>query len=207
MTRSLTLSLYLTSFLCGATIMLLEMLGFRLLPPYFGYSITVWGTLLGVVMVALTAGYYAGGSLADRRPHGRTLYLLILAAAGYTLLLLFSYPAVLRYSARFDLLPGTILASVLLFAVPMGMLSTVSPFVIRLLAREDGIGSVAGTVYAVSTVGSIAGTVLTAFYLVPVIGTRATLVVAVVSLAVVGGVGVLASPASALRAERWRTGP
>jgi MFS family permease len=196
-----SMGLYLTAFLCGAAIMLLEMLGFRLLPPYFGYSIAVWGALLGVVMVALAAGYYAGGSLADRHPRLRTLYLLILAAAGYALLLLFAYPAILGYSARFDLVPGALFASLLLFGVPMGALSTVSPFVIRLLAREQGVGRVAGSVYAVSTLGSIAGTFLTAFYLVPLIGTRATLLVGVISLALVGGLGILAS---AVPRKAWR---
>jgi hypothetical protein len=60
---------------------------------------------------------------------------------------------------------------------------------------------VAGSVYAVSTLGSIAGTFLTAFYLVPLIGTRATLLVGVISLALVGGLGILAS---AVPRKAWR---
>ncbi|MGH7264635.1 MAG: fused MFS/spermidine synthase, partial [Candidatus Rokuibacteriota bacterium] len=158
--------------------MLLEVLGFRLLPPYFGYSMPVWGALLGVVLAALTVGYYAGGRLADRRPEARALYVLILVAAVYGLALLGTYPTILGGAARFGLVGGAGLASLLLFAVPVAALGTVSPFLTRLLAREGEIGRTAGTIYAVSTVGSIAGTFLTSFYLVPTIGTRAALVVA-----------------------------
>ena len=193
------MGLYLTSFLCGATIMVLEILGFRLLAPYFGYSISIWGSLLGVVMMAMTAGYYMGGFLADRRPHSGMLYLMVLVAAGYTFLLLFTYPAIMRFSAQFDLVAGSLLATLLLFAIPMTTLSTVSPFVIRLLAREGGVGTAAGRIYAISTVGSIVGTFLTSFYLIPTIGTRASLMVSVATLTLMSGLGLLASGA-----REWR---
>lgn len=187
------MGLYLTSFLCGATIMVLEILGFRLLPPYFGSSISVWGSLLGVVMVALSIGYYAGGWLADRTPHPGVLYLMVLVAAGYTLLVLVTYRDFLQFAMRFDLVTGSLVASLLLFAIPMAALGTVSPFIIRLLAREGAVGTVAGHVYAVSTVGSIAGTFLTSFYLIPTVGIRASLGLALVTLAVVGGLGLVGS--------------
>jgi len=183
--------LYLTSFLCGATIMVLEILGFRMLPPYFGASTAVWGALLGVVMVALTAGYYAGGWLADRSPHPRMLYLMVGGAAAYTLLVLLGYRRILDFAARFELVTGSLLASTLLFAVPLAALGTVSPFVIRLLAREGAVGTVAGHVYAVSTVGSIVGTFLTSFYLIPSLGIRTSLGLALVTLVVVAGLGVV----------------
>ena len=187
--------LYATSFVSGAAIMLLEILGFRLLPPYFGYSMAVWGALLGVVLAALSVGYYAGGALADRHPRPRTLYLMILVAAGYTLLVLQGHPAMLGFAARFELVPGVTLAALLLLALPMTALSTVSPLLIRLLAAQRSLGSAAGTVYAVSTAGSLAGTFLASFYLVPTVGTRASLWVAVLTLAFVGTVGFLQSEA------------
>ncbi|HLE43458.1 MAG TPA: fused MFS/spermidine synthase [Methylomirabilota bacterium] len=187
--------LYATSFVSGAAIMLLEILGFRLLPPYFGYSMAVWGALLGVVLAALAVGYYAGGALADRHPYPRTLYLMILLAAGYTLLVLQGHPAMLGFAARFELVPGVTLAALLLLALPMTALSTVSPLLIRLLAAQRSLGSAAGTVYAVSTAGSLAGTLVASFYLVPTVGTRASLWVAVLTLAFVGTVGFLQSEA------------
>lgn len=201
------MGLYLTSFLCGATIMVLEILGFRMLPPYFGASTAVWGALLGVVMVALTAGYYAGGWLADRAPRPRLVYLMVLGAAGYTLLVLASYREILGFAARLELVTGSLLASLLLFAVPLAALGTVSPFIIRLLAREGAVGTVAGHVYAVSTVGSIAGTFLTSFYLIPTVGIRASLGLALVTLAVVGGLGLVGSVPRGRTREKFSSTP
>lgn len=185
--------LYLTSFLCGTTIMVLEIVGFRLLPPSFGSSIQVWGSFLGVVMVALSAGYYGGGVMADRWPRAPVLYLLVLIAAAYDLMVLVTYPAITEFSTRFELIPGSLLAGLLLFAIPMATLAAVSPFITRLLAREGAVGSVAGTVYAVSTLGSIAGTFLTSFYLIPTIGIRASFTVSFATLCFVAGLGLVTS--------------
>ena len=55
-----------TAILTGGIIMGLELVAFRLYAPYFGYSIYVWGSMISVVMVALSAGYVLGGWVADR---------------------------------------------------------------------------------------------------------------------------------------------
>ncbi|MDA0747872.1 MAG: fused MFS/spermidine synthase, partial [bacterium] len=59
------------AFLAGAALMGLEIVGSRILAPYFGSSIFVWGSLIGVVLAALSAGAYMGGRLADRLPGPR----------------------------------------------------------------------------------------------------------------------------------------
>ena len=93
--RALLLS---TSFICGANIMVQELLGFRILAPYFGYSIYVWGNLLGLILGALAIGYFIGGKLADRRPETSVLYSTILAASAYMCAMLFFYHAVFNFS-------------------------------------------------------------------------------------------------------------
>ena len=70
---------------------------------------------------------------------------------------------------------GTTLATLLIFALPMTALASACPFVIRLLAHGDRVGSAAGAVYALSTVGSIAGVLATTYWLVPTFGTQATM--------------------------------
>ena len=55
------------SFFSGFTIMVLELLGARMLAPYFGNSTYVWGSVIGMFMVALAIGYSLGGKLADRK--------------------------------------------------------------------------------------------------------------------------------------------
>ena len=70
--------LYGVCFVAGMFVMTLEMLGFRMLAPYFGYSIYVWGSLIGIIMLALSCGYIIGGSVADRYPYPSILFGMIL---------------------------------------------------------------------------------------------------------------------------------
>jgi hypothetical protein len=58
--------LYAIIFITGAAILALELLASRILTPYFGVSIFIWTGILSITLVALAAGYWAGG----RRPPG-----------------------------------------------------------------------------------------------------------------------------------------
>lgn len=198
---------HLTPLLTGAVIMVLELVAFRLYAPYFGYSIYVWGAMISVVMAALAAGYWAGGWLADRSLGDRPLYLAILASAVYQFVILLTVNRLLPALAGLSGAAGIFLSTVIIFGVPVMTLAMVSPFVIRLQARASHVGITAGKIYALSTVGSIAGVIVTSFYLVPQLGTRATLItacavtsaVAVAGLAAGGRKGaLLALPALAL---------
>jgi spermidine synthase len=154
----------------------------RLLAPYFGTSLYVWGVLIGLILIYLSAGYVIGGRLADRYPRDDFLF-QITAWAGLWigLIPLVSYPILLASQQGFKdlsvgLVAGTLLAVVLLFAIPVILLGCVSPFAIRLLLKnvETG-GNTAGRVYALSTAGSILGTFLPVFWFIPTYGTRPTL--------------------------------
>jgi hypothetical protein len=154
----------------------------RLLAPYFGTSLYVWGVLIGLVLVYLSVGYVIGGRLADRHPRDEFLY-QVTAWAGLWigLIPLVSYPILLASQQGFKdlsvgLVAGTLLAVVLLFAVPVILLGCVSPFAIRLLLKDvETGGNTAGRVYALSTAGSILGTFLPVFWFIPTYGTRPTL--------------------------------
>ena len=154
----------------------------RLLAPYFGTSLYVWGVLIGLVLIYLSVGYVIGGRLADRRPQALVLY-QITAWAGLWIgvIPLVSYPILLASQQGFKdlsagLVAGTLFAVVLLFAVPVILLGCVSPFAIRLLLKDVATGgNTAGRVYALSTAGSILGTFLPVFWFIPTFGTRPTL--------------------------------
>jgi spermidine synthase len=160
-------------FVSGAVLMGLEIVGSRVLAPYFGSSIFVWGSLISVVMAALSIGYYWGGWLSAREPsYGRLLTLLLIPGI-LIFFLPFLYPTLNEWIAGVDF--GTrlnpLIASSIYFLPPGIFLGTISPYVIRLAATALAtVGSTAGTLYAISTCGSIFGTLLTAFYLIPLMG-------------------------------------
>lgn len=165
--------LYIIVFVSGAVLMALEIVGSRVLAPYFGSSIFVWGSLISVVLAALSIGYYWGGWLSAREPsYGRLLTLLLIPGILISFLP-WVYPTLNEWIAGVDF--GTrlnpLIASGIYFLLPGIFLGTISPYVIRLAATAlSTVGSTAGTLYAVSTCGSILGTLLTAFYLIPLIG-------------------------------------
>jgi len=160
-------------FVSGAVLMALEIVGSRVLAPYFGSSIFVWGSLISVILAALSVGYYWGGWLSAREPSYARLLTLLLIPGVVIFFLPFVYPTINEWIAGVDF--GTrlnpLIASSLFFLLPGVFLGTISPYVIRLAAtRLSMVGSTAGTLYAISTCGSICGTLLTAFYLIPLMG-------------------------------------
>ena len=179
--RARTLLLPLV-FISGMASLGVEFGAARLLAPYFGTSLYVWGVLIGLILIYLSAGYVIGGRLADRRPRDEVLF-QITAWAGLWIgiIPLVSYPILLASQQGFKeisvgLVLGTLLGVVLLFAVPVILLGCVSPFAIRLLLRDvETGGNTAGRVYALSTAGSILGTFLPVFWFIPTYGTRPTL--------------------------------
>jgi spermidine synthase len=160
-------------FVSGAVLMGLEIVGSRVLAPYFGNSIFVWGSLISVVLAALSVGYYWGGWLSERNPSFARLLSLLLIPGVMIFLLPFFYPAINLWitNVDFGIRLNPLIASSIFFLVPGIFLGTISPYAIRLAATTlSTVGSTAGSLYALSTCGSIFGTLFTAFYLIPAIG-------------------------------------
>ena len=160
-------------FISGAVLMALEIVGSRVLAPYFGNSIFVWGSLISIVLAALSVGYYWGGRLSERSPSFARFLLLLVVPGVMIFMLPFFYPSVNLWIATVDfgVRLNPLIASTIFFLVPGIFLGTISPYAIRLAATTlSAVGSTAGTLYALSTCGSIFGTLLTAFYLIPAIG-------------------------------------
>src|SRR2546429_7370651 len=68
----------------GFAVMVLEVIGARYLAKDFGSSFYVWISQVGVVLIALALGYYAGGALADRWQRVSLLTLLLVPAGATT---------------------------------------------------------------------------------------------------------------------------
>jgi spermidine synthase len=170
------LLIYLVAFVTGAIVMSFEMLGSRYLNPYFGSGIYTWAALISTVLAALTAGYFLGGWLADRKPSPPVLGATVLIGSVYLLLLpTFAETLLdLTLSAIDDIRTGSLVAALTIMFFPVTLLGMYSPFAIRLLLRSaHSSGVVSGTVYGISTAGSIVGTLGTTFFLLPSIGSRA----------------------------------
>jgi MFS family permease len=159
----------LLAFTSGFIIMSVELLGGRILAPYFGSSIYVWGSIISIFMVALSVGYLIGGRLSVLSPNlGRYGLFFLLAALGLLPIVFFANQAMdAVFAAIDDPRYGSLLASTLLFFIPTAILGMIAPYSVRLMVNDtDHSGQVAGGLYFVSTLGSALGTLLTSFYLV-----------------------------------------
>jgi spermidine synthase len=183
--------LYFVAFVSGAIVMSFEMLGSRYLAPYFGSGIYTWAALISTVLAALCAGYFIGGTLADRHPSPVLLALTLAIGSAYLVLLPAFADAALEFFVWSidDIALGGLAAAFAIMFFPVTLLGMFSPFAIRLLLHSQlKSGTISGMVYGVSTAGSIVGTLGTTFFLIPAIGSRA----------ITYGMGVLGILASGL---------
>lgn len=173
--------LYLTVFISGMTTLAVEMSASRLLGSVFGTSNIVWANVIGLILIYLTAGYFIGGRLADRRPSPPLMFTLILWGAFLSAIIpLIARPILQAAAEAFvnvdgGLALGSFIAVLILFSAPITLLGTVSPFAIRLaVTTVENAGRISGQIYAVSTVGSIIGTFSSVLFTIPELGTIRT---------------------------------
>jgi spermidine synthase len=162
-------------FLSGAVLLGVEIAASRVLAPYFGNSLFVWGAIIGVILAGLAAGYWLGGMAGDRRPVPLLLVATIALGGVIVGLIPVVDSAVIEAVLAWD--PGPrldpLLCALVLFGLPSLVLSAVGPIAVRLQATSvESSGATAGRTFAISTAGSIAGTFATAFWLIPIFGTE-----------------------------------
>jgi spermidine synthase/MFS family permease len=165
-------------FLCGAVVMVYEIIGSRLVSPYIGSSTYIWTSLIGVILGSLSLGYWLGGRLADRKPNIRQLSSIIFIAAGLisvTTLTKDIFLAAISTTAMM-LEIKALIAALVLFAPASIFLGMVTPYAVKLkmLSLAES-GRTVGNLYALSTIGSIVGTFAAGFFLVPFVGSVRTL--------------------------------
>jgi spermidine synthase len=194
-------------FVVGAASLGAEIAAARLMAPFFGASTIVWANVIGVVLVSLAVGYWYGGRFADRHPHKQGLCTLVLVAALAVCAIPFVADPFLDISV--DALDnvtagafiGSLVAVTVLIAPPLMLLGAASPYAIRLaVERIEESGTVAGRMYAISTIGSLAGTWTSALLLVPLVGTRRTFLIFGLACAVVAATGIARRAALAVPA-------
>jgi len=176
--------LLFTVFISGMTTLAAELAASRLIGNVFGTSNIVWASIIGLILIYLTIGYFLGGRWADANPTPAALY-RVLAWGAFTLgLVPYVAGPVLRSAAtafeflQVGILGASFIAVLILFSVPITLLGTISPFAIRLSVEDTAhAGQTSGKIYAISTLGSFIGTFLPTLVTIPAIGTKNTFLI------------------------------
>lgn len=190
----MSLILELIVFAGGASVMVLELVGSRILAPYVGTSLYVWTSLIGLILGSLSLGYFVGGKLADAKPSYRSLaFVLFISAAGIAAIKPAEYfiaaPLIKNIN---NIVTAAAIAGLILFALPSFFMAMITPLAVRLrLETFAHRGSVVGNLTALSTAGSIIGTFLAGYLLIPKFGHTAVLVVLAILMLVMSLLAIL----------------
>ncbi len=192
--RLQTILVMILAFIAGFIIMSIELLGGRILAPYFGSSIYVWGSVITVFMLSLSVGYLTGGKLSLHKPNLVTYGTFFGGAAVLlTPLILWANPIMETLFLQIeDPRYGSLVVSMILFFIPTSILGMIAPYSVRLLVQSThGSGHVAGKLYFISTLGSAVGTLATSFYLVLWFEVNQILITMFVTLVAAGSAAIL----------------
>jgi len=189
-----TVLVMVLAFIAGFIIMAIELLGGRILAPYFGSSIYVWGSIITVFMLSLSIGYLCGGKLSLHNPNLKTYGTFFATSAVFLLPLVFWSNQIMEFlflqieDPRY----GSLVVSMLLFFLPTAVMGMIAPYSVRLMVESThGSGHVAGKLYFISTLGSALGTLATSFYLVLWFEVNQILVTMVASLVLAGAAAII----------------
>jgi spermidine synthase/uncharacterized membrane protein len=173
--------LLFTVFVSGMTTLAAELAAGRLIGNVFGTSNLVWASIIGLILIYLTLGYFLGGKWADKNPTAGAMY-RILAWGAFTIGLVpyIAGPVLKAAATAFEalsvgIMAGSFIAVLILFSVPITLLGMISPFAIRLSVDDTSkSGETSGQIYAISTLGSFIGTFIPTLVTIPTIGTKLT---------------------------------
>ncbi|MDT8308601.1 MAG: fused MFS/spermidine synthase [Bacteroidales bacterium] len=187
--------LLLIAFLEGAAVMAAELLGAKMVAPFFGTTIYSWAAVLAVTLFGLAAGYYTGGWLTTKHAPKRILFVVLLLSGFFLLLMPFASNVIMKALLDASIITGLIISLLVFMFPPVFLFGMVSPAIIHALVHDmDDTGKMAGRVYAISTVGGVLNTLLLGFYIIPQYGIKAT--------ALVWGIIVLLMPLLIIRGKR-----
>jgi len=173
--RRTRIFLGISCFLAGAAMMVIEICAYRLLAPFFGNSVYTWTALIGVILIAFSAGGYLGGYLSDRKMALDLLGWLLAGSAVLTFFIPAFHTVFAASLSAQGLIAGPVMISLLLFAIPGILLGAVSPAAVRfysLTLKDTHVGAAAGTISMLGSLGSFVGTFLSGFFLLSTFGVR-----------------------------------
>lgn len=157
--------------------MSVEILASRMLAPFVGSSVLIWTNIIGIILIAISLGYWIGGKISQKLTSPDALFRVSMYA-GVTIGVFPIVTKVLLQQNIFSFIrPGlyeiviSFLAAGFGFGIPVLIFSSLSPFGLKLLTDiNDKVAEEAGKMYALTTLSSLSGIYLTTFVLVPYIG-------------------------------------
>lgn len=156
------------SFIEGGAVMFTELVSAKLVAPYFGTSLYVWASVLGITLGSLALGYYFGGYFSNKIKSKVLLYWVLLIAGCFVAIMPFSGAWIMKQTINMSIQSGVTVSLILFLFPPLTLFGMISPIIINMLTEQiEESGKVSGLVYSVSTVGGILLTYLTGFYILP----------------------------------------
>lgn len=182
----------IVSFVEGAAVMVVELLGAKIVAPFYGTSMYVWASVLGVTLIALSGGYFVGGSVSNKFKDKSPLFAILAVGAILTIIAPRIAPGIMMATADLGVRLGSLISVSIYLLPPIFCMGMVSPIIIQLINQsQENAGQTAGTIYALSTVGGILATFVAGFVLIPELGIRTTATFTGLVLIVVSAVGML----------------
>ena len=160
-------------FLAGFIGMGLELVAARVLSPYVGSSNPVWTSIIGIILVSMSAGYWIGGKKAEKGIEKNSISIMLIHTAIFTSLIFLLETIVIKQIASTigNLIVSAIICATIVFSIPSFILAMISPIAVKIKNDEEKeVGIVSGKISSLSTIGSIAGTFCMGFLLIPHIG-------------------------------------
>jgi predicted membrane-bound spermidine synthase len=161
------------AFIEGASVMACELLGAKMIAPFFGSSLYVWASVLGVTLFGLMSGYYTGGYLSEKIKRKDLVYWILILAGVFLAIMPYTSVWIMTKNIDMDIRWGSTLSLLVFMFPPLLLMGMTSPVIINMInTKLDETGKSAGSVYAISTLGGIVATFLVGFYMLPEFGIK-----------------------------------
>lgn len=149
-----------------------QIVGSRLLYPYFGSTVVVWAFLISTFLFSFSSGAFLGGYISRLRS-GRYIIAVVVFLIGaiFFWIVPLAGKQFLAVLSQYSFYSGLFFSCLALFLLPVVAMSAILPLIIEVVS-ENGVkaGMASGLIFGTSTLGNICGVMVTAFYLIPNFG-------------------------------------
>lgn len=165
--------LYLMSFIEGGALMAIELIGSKMIAPYYGASLYTWTAVLATTLGGLAIGYYVGGILSEKYSNKNLLVIIFLLSGILVLTVQIYGTFIMEITLPLELRLGVTISSFIILTPILLCFGIVSPLIINILYNDfQFAGQVSGTIYAISTLGGVLFCLPLGLYFIPFIGIK-----------------------------------